>query len=371
MSDRTNDDGSGDADAIGPANTVASAAVDPESHDHGRRTFRQYRLAHAAGGGALGTSLYELDAGHRTWPAHYHTGNEEAIYVLDGDLTLFHGSLEDPAQRRLEPGDYVALPTGPDHAHEVEATGDGTARFLVVSTMHDPDFTVLDGSGDVERMAHLVAGDAPGEYEGRYVSRTVDFDAEVPYWEVSDGGPDEESNGGDSPERGTTVPVPVEEHVVAASDLDWTEHDPPREGHRFRRKQLGAAAGGDDLGASLYEVPPGERPWLSHYHTGNEEAIYVLAGEGTVTLGPDRAEHPLSPGDYVALPAGEAGYHDVVAGESTLRYLMVSTMDEPDVTVYPDDGKVGLYAGAAPGGDSEARTLSTYLDAGSRVDYWE
>jgi|GEM_PF-275664 len=386
MSDGTNEDESAGADATGPTSLVASTDVDPHSYDHGQRTFRQYRLAHAAGGEALGTSLYELDPDRRTWPAHYHTGNEEAIYVLDGGLTLWVGPLDDPTERRLDPGDYVALPTGPDHAHEVEATGDDTARFLVFSTMRDPDFTVLDGSGDVERMAHLVAGDAPGEYEGRYVSRTVDFDAEVPYWEVSDDGSDDGtddgsndgsddgaddgSNGGDSDEQGRTATGSDADHVVAEADLDWDEYDPPRAGHRFRRKQLGAAAGGERLGTSLYEVPPGQRTWLPHYHTGNEEAIYVLAGEGTVTLGGDRDEHALSPGDYVALPAGEAGYHDVVAGDETLRYLLVSTMEEPDVTVYPDDGKVGLYAGAAPGGDSEARTLSTYLDASADVEYW-
>ncbi|MEF8852928.1 MAG: cupin domain-containing protein [Haloarculaceae archaeon] len=162
----------------------------------------------------------------------------------------------------------------------------------------------------------------------------------------------------------------VGDHVVSAGALDWDEYDPPREGHRFRRKQLGAAAGGAELGASLYEVPPGKRTWLPHYHTGNEEAVYVLAGEGTVTLGVDRAEFALCPGDYVALPTGEAGYHDVVAGEDPLRYLMFSTMRDPDVTVYPDDDKVGLYAGSAPGGDADARTLSTYLDRDADVDYW-
>jgi len=361
-------------------NVVDSSAVDPDRHDHGQRSFRQYRLAHATDAELLGASLYELDPGRRTWPAHYHTGNEEAVYVLDGELTAWIGPLDDRMETRLESGDYVALPTGPDHAHEVQAAGDDTVRFLVVSTMRDPDFTVLDGSGDVERMAHLVAGDAPGEYEGRYVSRTVDFDAEVPYWDDESGGESGENggengeSGGESDGSGSTAengtPSGTESRVVAGSDLDWTAYDPPREGHRFRRKQLGAAAGGEDLGASLYEVPPGQRTWLAHYHTGNEEAIYVLAGEGTVTLGAERIEHDLSAGDYVALPTGEAGYHDVVAGDETLRYLMLSTMDEPDVTVYPDDGKVGIYAGSAPGGDPETRTLSTYLDANAEVDYW-
>lgn len=157
--------------------------------------------------------------------------------------------------------------------------------------------------------------------------------------------------------------------VVSEAALDWTEYD---EGDRtFRRKQLGAAAGGEDIGTSLYAVPPGKRTWLAHYHTGNEEALYVLDGKGTVTLGPDDEEHELSPGDYVAFPTGEEGKHEIEAGEETLRMLAISTMNEPDITVYPDDGKVGLYAGSAPGGDRDERTLSTYLDIDAEVEYWD
>lgn len=159
------------------------------------------------------------------------------------------------------------------------------------------------------------------------------------------------------------------ERVVSTESLDWTEYD--HGDRQFRRKQLGAAAGGEDLGTSLYEVPPGKRTWLAHYHEGNEEAIYVLGGEGTITLGGDRTEYDLEPGDYVALPRGEEGYHELRAGEKTLRYLAISTMNEPDITVYPDDGKVGLYAGSPPGGDREKRTLSRYLDADAETEYWD
>lgn len=164
-------------------------------------------------------------------------------------------------------------------------------------------------------------------------------------------------------------PAPDGNGPVSSGDLEWSEYDHGE--HQFRRKQLGAAAGGEELGASLHEVPPGKRTWLAHYHEGNEEAIYVLDGEGTITLGGDRTEYEIEPGDYVALPRGEDGYHDVVAGDETLRYLVISTMNEPDITVYPDDRKVGLYAGSAPGGERDERTLSRYLDADAEVEYWE
>ncbi|WP_415382421.1 cupin domain-containing protein [Halosimplex sp. TS25] len=172
------------SDSTEPA-VVSESNLDWDEYDHGERAFRRKQLGAAAGGDELGTSLYELDPGKRTWPRHYHAGNEEAIYVLAGKLTLWLGTGEpedgddEETEHTLEPGDYVALPSGPDHAHEVEARGEETARFLVLSTMNEPDMSVL-----VQRdAAMLFAGGAPGNYDDRYISKTVDLNAEVDYWD--------------------------------------------------------------------------------------------------------------------------------------------------------------------------------------------
>ena len=163
---------------------VSVSDLDWDGYDHGQRQFRRKQLGIAAGGAELGTSLYEVEPGNRTWPRHYHAGNEEAIYVLGGSLTLYleRGADENDGEvteHALEPGDYVALPSGPDHAHEVEARGGDTARFLVISTMNEPDLSVL-----VDRdAAMLFAGGAPGNYDDRYLSQTVDLTADVDYWD--------------------------------------------------------------------------------------------------------------------------------------------------------------------------------------------
>ncbi|WP_434522152.1 cupin domain-containing protein [Halorubrum sp. AS12] len=154
---------------------------------------------------------------------------------------------------------------------------------------------------------------------------------------------------------------------INADDLSWTTPDDADA--EWRRKQLGAAAGSEDLGCSLYELPAGERSWPYHHHTANEEALYVLAGEGTLRL--DGDTHPLRPGEYAAFPADETGAHRVVNdGDEPLRYLVVSTMREPDVTVYPDSEKFGVYVGSPPGGREE-RSLSGYYRIGDDVDYWD
>ncbi|WNG54060.1 cupin domain-containing protein [Archangium gephyra] len=157
-------------------------------------------------------------------------------------------------------------------------------------------------------------------------------------------------------------------HVVNAQDLPWSEST---RGLRIamRRKQLGAAAQGQKLGCSLFELPSGKQSWPRHYHLANEEALFILEGSGTLRLGDETV--PLKAGDYVALPAGPACSHQLInESGSPLRYLAFSTMLEPDVIVYPDSKKVGVLAGAAPGGNKAARTLEAYLPLSSQVSYW-
>ncbi len=153
---------------------------------------------------------------------------------------------------------------------------------------------------------------------------------------------------------------------VNEGDLEWTDIE--QGGMCLRRKQLGEAADGEALGCSLYELPAGEQAWPYHYHTANEEALYVLSGSGTLRL--DGESTPLEAGDYVALPADERGAHRVVNDSGgSLTYLAVSTMDEPDVTVYPDSEKFGVFVGSPPGG-REGRSLHGYYRRDDDVGYW-
>ena len=151
-------------------------------------------------------------------------------------------------------------------------------------------------------------------------------------------------------------------------DLDWEGIGSGDTG--FRRKQLGRAAGGEDLGCSLYELPAGERAWPYHYHLRNEEALFVLSGEGRLRLPEGRRD--LAPGTYVALPTGEESAHRVVNdSDELLRYLAMSTMDDPDVVGYPDADALGVYAGTPPGGDEDERVLSGFFRESDRIDFWK
>ena len=114
--------------------------------------------------------------------------------------------------------------------------------------------------------------------------------------------------------------------------------------------------GGELLGASVYEIPPGEATWPYHLHYGNEELLLVL--EGSPTLRTPDGEHELSPGDSALFPRGQEGAHQVLnRSDRACRVVVVSTMVAPEIGEYPDSGKLGLFAGAAPGGLAEERAV--------------
>lgn len=149
--------------------------------------------------------------------------------------------------------------------------------------------------------------------------------------------------------------------------LEWDEYD--HGATAFRRKELSNAVGASELGCSLYELPPGMRSWPYHYHTANEEALYVLAGAGQLRC--TDGEQSLTAGDYVTLPADERGGHRVVNdGDDPLRYLALSTMNEPDVTVYPEMNKFGVFVGSPPGGRGE-RPFHGYYRIDDETGYWD
>ncbi|MGH8011951.1 MAG: cupin domain-containing protein [Candidatus Binataceae bacterium] len=157
-------------------------------------------------------------------------------------------------------------------------------------------------------------------------------------------------------------------NVIHSDDQTWTEMA-QGEKFRYRRKSFSAAANAIKLGCSLYEVPPGASAFPCHYHCANEEALYVLDGEGLLRLGAD--EIVLRAGHFVAIPPGQAHAHRLVNSSARpLRYLCFSTMEEPEVSVYPDSGKLGVMAGSAPGGNKGKRTLSATFKLASEVPYY-
>jgi uncharacterized cupin superfamily protein len=140
-----------------------------------------------------------------------------------------------------------------------------------------------------------------------------------------------------------------------------------RPGYRWRRARLGWQTGAERLGASLFELPPGEATFPLHYHLANEELLIVL--HGRPTLRTREGERELAEGELVAFPVGERGAHQLVNRSAEhVRLLLVSEMVGPDVVVYPDSDKVG--AREKPPGSRESGLRGTFRSADA-VDYFE
>jgi uncharacterized cupin superfamily protein len=140
-----------------------------------------------------------------------------------------------------------------------------------------------------------------------------------------------------------------------------------RPGYRWRRARVGRQAGAERIGASLFELPPGEATFPYHYHFANEELLVVV--EGRPSLRTPEGSRELRAGDVVAFPAGERGAHQLVnRSEAPVKLLLVSEMIGPDVVVMPDSGKV--QAREKPPGSVEQGFWEIFRSA-DRVDYFE
>lgn len=157
-------------------------------------------------------------------------------------------------------------------------------------------------------------------------------------------------------------------NIVNVNDLEW-ETDGNGERFEFQRKWFSPHTGARKLGCSLYRVPPGKTAFPFHKHFTNEEAIYVLAGAGTMRL--DDQEIPVGPGDFIALPPEGPNHQLINSGSDDIEYLCLSTMIDPDITLFPDSDKVIAFAGSGPGGDKNARSFNGIYKASSSVGYYD
>ena len=123
---------------------------------------------------------------------------------------------------------------------------------------------------------------------------------------------------------------------------EYDETDP--DGYRAGMARFGPQLGASQLGASLYELPPGQSICPYHYEYPEEEWLAVVSGR--VTLRHPDGEEELGQGDVVCFPPGPDGAHKVTClGEEPARVLMLSTKQTPAIAVYPDSGKVGIWPG--------------------------
>lgn len=248
------------------------------------------RLGDAVALTHMGAHLRTIEPGMAGTNRHFHTVEEEWVYVLSGHGTVRIG----PHRIAVRSGSFVGFPPGPRPHH-----------FLAEGT--DP-LVLLEGG---ERR--------PAEDYRCYV--------DLPKW----------WRGGGFVE--TAQPVPPEEgdpsqciHIGDRS-IKVFQHDvDPRARRTMRRLNL--ATGLVRQAVVWSRVEPGAHSTAFHTHDRTDEWVFILAGRARVRAGDERFE--VGPNDFIGHPAGSPAH--IMEPTELLTYLMGGEINPDDVVIYPEAG---------------------------------
>jgi uncharacterized cupin superfamily protein len=101
------------------------------------------------------------------------------------------------------------------------------------------------------------------------------------------------------------------------------------------KRALGDALGLTKIGVNLTTLPPGKESSMRHFHTLEDEMIFVVEGE--VVLLTDEGEQLLTAGMCAGFASGATNGHQLVnRSDRPVRYLEISNRHPEDVADYPD-----------------------------------
>jgi uncharacterized cupin superfamily protein len=148
---------------------------------------------------------------------------------------------------------------------------------------------------------------------------------------------------------------------VFEAPINYDPSDP--EPYASGMNRFGPDIGAGRMGATVYELPPGQA--LCPYHYESEEE-WLLVLQGQVTLRHPEGEDVLSPGDITAFPIGPAGAHKTTNnGTETVRMVMFSTVDPIGYCVYPDSNKISYWTNSTDPQDNMR------IRRGESVEYYD
>ncbi len=133
--------------------------------------------------------------------------------------------------------------------------------------------------------------------------------------------------------------------IAAHSGTDYPDPFGAKVAPRIRQR-LGDAGGLTQFGVNRVQLPPGCWSSQRHWHTHEDEFVFVVSGE--VTLVTDDGEALLRAGDCAAFAAGAPNGHHLINRSGAMAVcLEVGSRCDADRVVYPD---VDLIADPDTGG---------------------
>jgi len=130
--------------------------------------------------------------------------------------------------------------------------------------------------------------------------------------------------------------------VEARRGTVYPDRFKPRVAGREKRA-LGNALGLVNFGVNLVKLEPGAQSALRHWHTQQDEFVWILEGE--ITLVTDAGPEILRPGQCAGFPKGRPdGHHLVNNSGKDAWYLEVGDRSPGDGAVYPDEDNMRAVA---------------------------
>ena len=293
--------------------------IDPASapQDHAEGGGVIVYLSEAGGLTQFGAYLDMLMPGAWSSQRHWHSAEDEFLYLLSGALTLH----DDTGMTDLFPGDAVCWRHGDPNAHHLTNRSDAPAQFLIVGSRCAgdictyPDQAERQVNGDTTWQ--IVTDDGQVVDGGALPAQLLNLRA--PWGTPFDGTP-----------RPTTLRDAPEAWATDNPTHPITGPGPGLYSYRL----LSDPGGLTQFGAFLEELPPGSSSGHHHWHEAEDEMVYLLQGDAVLV---EDIETPLRPGDTACWPAGNATGHRIDnRSDQPVRYLVIGTRLQRDVVHYTD-----------------------------------
>jgi uncharacterized cupin superfamily protein len=126
----------------------------PPPFDEPCRERRRWKLGDVAGLTQFGVNLMRLPPGVWTSQRHWHTHEDEFVFVVSGEVVL----VEDEGETVLRAGDCAGFKAGVKNGHHIQNRSDAEAVLLEIGSRlpgvdgaEYPDLDMIVGADDVYR----------------------------------------------------------------------------------------------------------------------------------------------------------------------------------------------------------------------------
>ena len=96
---------------------------------------RRWKLGDAAGLTQFGVNLMRLSAGAWSSQRHWHTAEDEFVWVVEGEVVL----VTDDGEQTLRPGDCAGFPAGAPNGHHIQNRSNAEAVLLEVGSRREAE----------------------------------------------------------------------------------------------------------------------------------------------------------------------------------------------------------------------------------------